>query len=816
MIFRVTHMMKIRFPLVAACLLTLPAMTAYPHAEQQETNSSTVRPTHGVVIERYCMACHNDTLRTADVVLSGLDLSDVSKNTQLWERVARKLRTREMPPAGRPRPDDLTYEALTRQITADLDRVANATPNPGRGALHRLNRTEYANVIRDLLALDIDVSKLLPPDDSSYGFDNVADVLRVSPLLMEQYLSAARKISRAAVGSLAIRPVTDTYNTENDLTQNYHLDGLPFGTRGGKVVRHYFPLDAEYEFRGFLERTQQQGIRGLAEPHDIEVVIDGERVAIFNVGGPEFYKQTGNISTVVGVTKAFTADEIIRVRVPVSAGFHSVAVTFIQRPPALTQDLRRPFLSGYRANPQSGLPHIDRITVSGPYEATGSGDTPSRRRVFECRPEFGGGPSCAKTIIRTLARGAFRRPVTDADVDVLLPFFVLGNSQGGFESGIETVLRRILVDPEFIFRAEYDPIDIAPDTAYSVSDMELASRLSFFLWSSAPDDELLDVSERGMLRDPIVLEQQMSRMLNDPRSNSLVSNFAGQWLHIRNVSSVQPTPSEFPDFDDNLRQAFRRETELFVESIIREDRSVVDLLNADYTFVNERLARHYGMPDIYGDRFRRVRILDESRRGLLGHGSVLTVTSYPNRTSPVIRGKWILENVLGSPPPPPPPDVPDLEDNPPGQLLAMRERMEHHRRNPVCASCHARMDPLGLAMENFDATGRWREYEGATAIDVSAVLQDGTAFSGPKGLREILLSRREEFVMTVTTKLLTFALGRGIEHFDEPTIRSILRQSKEHDYSFSSLLVGIVKSVPFQMRRSVSASQISVTSRTAG
>ena len=810
--------MRTRLSLVATCLLALPAVTAHPHAaaEQQTPNSPPGSPAHGAVIDRYCITCHNDTLRTGGVVLAGLDLSDVSADAETWERVVRKLRTREMPPAGQSRPDDSTYDALTRQITTALDRAADAAPDPGRGPLHRLNRTEYANVIQDLLALEIDVSKLLPPDDSSYGFDNVADVLRISPLLMEQYLSAGRKISRAAVGSPAIRAVTETYDTADDLTQDYHLDGLPFGTRGGKAVRHYFPLDAEYEFRGFLKRTQQSGIRGLAEPHDIEVVVDGSRIALFNVGGPDFYEQIGIIATVVGVTKAFSADEVLRVRVPVTAGYHSIAVTFIERPPALVQDLKRSYLSSYRADPQAGLPHIDRITVSGPYDPTGPGDTPSRRRIFKCRPDdVREEAGCAKTIISTLARRAYRRPVTDTDVDLLLPFYTLGHSQGGFDVGIETVLRRILVDPEFIFRAEYDPADIAPDTAYPVSNLELASRLSFFLWSSAPDDELLEVAARGTLRDPQVLERQTRRMLNDPRSDSLVDNFAGQWLHLRNVSIVQPTPSEFPDFDDNLRQAFRRETELFVESIIREDRSVIDLLDADYTFVNERLARHYAIPNVYGDRFRRIRITDEHRRGLLGHGSVLTVTSYPNRTSPVLRGKWILDNILGSPPPPPPPDVPDLEENVPGQLLAMRERMEQHRKNPVCASCHARMDPWGLAMENFDATGRWRASEGTTIIDASASLQDGTTFVGPAGVRELLLSRREEFVTTVTSKLLTFALGRGIEHYDAPTIRAILRESEDREYSFSSLLTGIIKSVPFQMRRSAPASVTSTASQAA-
>ncbi len=816
-------MMRIGLPLIATCLLALPVLTAHPRAAaaQQPSNSPPGSPSHGAVIDQYCVTCHNATLRTAGVVLAGLDLSNVSADAETWERVARKLRAREMPPAGRSRPDDATYDALTRQITTALDRAAAAAPNPGRGPLHRLNRTEYANVIRDLLALEIDVSRLLPPDDSSYGFDNVADGLTVSPLLMEQYLAAAQKISRAAVGSLAIRPVTETYRSALDDTQDDHLDGLPFGTRGGHLARHYFPLDAEYEIRGRLKGSNNYGgIRGLAEPHDIAVSVDGRRVGRFRIGGPDMDDQI-SVSTVTAANKAFSADEVLRLRLPVTAGYHSVAVTFLGRPRALVQDLQRPFLAGFRAGRQTALPHVDRITVSGPYDPTGPGDTPSRRRIFECRPDAAReAAGCAKTIISTLARRAYRRPVTDTDIDVLLPFYTMGHDEGGFEVGIETVLRRILVGPEFIFRAESDPTDIAPDTAYPVSDLELASRLSFFLWSSAPDDELLEVAARGTLRDPRVLERQTRRMLTDPRSAALVDNFAGQWLHLRNVSTVQPTPSEFPDFDDNLRQAFGRETALFVESIIREDRSVIDLLDADYTFVNERLARHYGIPNVYGDRFRRIRVTDEHRRGLFGHGSVLTVTSHPDRTSPVLRGKWILDNILGAPPPPPPPDVPELVEAAPGQVLAMRERMEQHRQNPVCASCHVLMDPLGLALENFDATGQWRtsegrwnSYGGTTPIDASASLADGTTLAGPAGLRDWLLSRREEFAATVTSKLLTYALGRGVEYYDAPTIRTILRESEDSEYAFSAILTGIIKSVPFQMRRSAPASVTSTASR---
>ena len=796
------------FALLAVVLAGAPAAQAQAESAAASAAQGPNAPPHGPLIERYCVTCHNERLRTAGVVLEGLDVSNVAPGAATWERVLRKLEAREMPPAGRPRPDDAEYDALAGRLAAALDRTAARAPNPGRGALHRLNRTEYANVIRDLLGLEVDVTRFLPPDDSSYGFDNIADVLRVSPLLLEQYLSAARVISRAAVGSPAVRAATATYRTAPDHTQDYPLDGLPFGTRGGLAARHYFPLNAEYEVRAFLKRTAQTGIRGLGEAHDVEIAVDGVRAGLFRVGGPDFYDQIGDIRTVVGVTKAFTADEVLRVRVPVTAGFHEVSVSFLKQPSVLAEELDRPFLASYRADPVDGLPHVDRLTVGGPHGSAGPGETPSRERIFTCRPDGDDeaeARTCAASVLETLARRAFRRPVSAADLDVLLPFYDAGRAEGGFEAGVETALRRILVDPEFIFRAERDPDGVAPDAAYLLSDLELASRLSFFLWSSAPDDELLDAAARGALGDRDELRRQVRRMLADPRAAALVDNFAVQWLLVRNLGAARPTPSEFPDFDDNLRQAFARETTLFVESILREDRSVIELLDADYTFVNERLARHYGIPNVYGDRFRRVDVADENRRGLLGHGSVLTVTSYPNRTSPVLRGKWVLDNILGAPPPPPPPDVPDLEENPVGEVLPMRERMAHHRRNAICASCHARMDPLGLALENFDANGRWRGAEGGNPIDASAELADGTSFAGPAGLRALLLRRPEQFAETVTAKLLTFALGRGLEHYDAPAIRGILRDAEPGRYTFSALIEGIVESVPFRMRRSASA-----------
>ena len=668
--------------------------------------------------------------------------------------------------------------------------------------LHRLNRTEYANAIRDLLALEIkDVTTLLPPDDSTHGFDNIADALGISRLLLESYVVAARKISRLAVGNPAIPPIAETYVGAHDETQNYHQDGMPFGTRGGLRVQHHFPVDGEYQVRIRLERSQRDDVRGLQEPHDMELAIDSQRIKLFRLdGGAHMYKQ----EVYDGESLALTADDNLFLKVPVTAGPHEITATFPVKTFAVAEDLTKPLLRSYLSpNSVAGLPAVSKIIVTGPFDVAGRGDSPNRRRIFTCQPSGSTDEmACAKEIISTLARRAYRGYITDADVQDLLGFYKTGRQSGGFEEGIESALWRILASPKFIFRFEFDPSNIALGAVYRISDLELASRLSFFLWSSVPDDQLLDLAARGELRSPGVLERQVRRMLADARAQALVDNFAGQWLFLRNLEHVVPDPKEFRNFDNNLRQALRRETELLLETIISEDRSVLDLLNADYTFVNERLARHYGIPNVRGSHFQRVRVTDEHRRGLLGHGSILTVTSYANRTSPVLRGKWVLENLLGSPPPPPPANVPDLvEGEGKGNDLTMRERMAEHRANPVCASCHAKMDPIGFGLENFDAVGGWRMTEGNKPIDSSGVLPNGVKFEGPAGLSQALLQRPEVFVRTMTSKLLTYALGRGVEYYDAPAIRAITTAAARSNYAFSSLVLGIVDSVPFQMRR---------------
>jgi len=754
-------------------------------------------------VNTYCVTCHSQRLKAAGLVLEGLDLTNVAAASDVWEKVLQKLRTRAMPPGGSRRPDDATYDALSGWLERSLDQEARTHPNPGRPELYRLNRTEYHQAIRDLLALDVDVSAMLPADDSAYGFDNVADALGVSPVLLESYMTAARKISRLAVGR-AVMPVTsETYRIPGDLSQDGHLDGLPLGTRGGLSVQHHFPIDGEYEIRIRLARNALEAVKNVDEEHEIEVTLGGVRMQLFAVGGKDFNKPliVNSENPTQALTRAFTADEHLRVRLPIKAGDQTIAAAFIARP------------SAYAESPARGLPAIDRIVISGPYDpveqAAAEGNTATRQRIFVCRPQR---PSdeirCAQTILTRLARLAYRRPLRPEDSDNLLRFFREGRRQGSFDAGIELALRRILASPQFVFRFEDDPAGLPAGASYRLSDLNLASRLSFFLWSSIPDDELLKLAEQGRLTHPDVLRQQVQRMLADPRSESLVSNFGGQWLLTRNLRTTKPNPQEFPDFDDNLRQALRRETELFLESIIREDRSVPELLTADYTFLNERLARHYGIPNIYGDRFRRVTIGDENRRGLLGQGSVLTATSYATRTSPVLRGKWVLETLLAAPPPAPPPNVPQLKEDTEAALLSMRERMAQHRTNPSCASCHARMDPIGLALENFDAVGRWRtKGDDGAPLDTTGTLIDGTTFNGPTGLRAALLRRPQLFVGAVTEKLLTFALGRGLTASDGPAVRSIVKEAEQNDYRFSSVVWGIVNSVPFRMKRTADGSR---------
>lgn len=779
--------------------LAQPASSASPAAEYQQ------------VFARYCVTCHNDRTLAAGLSLQDLDLTRSefdSDHVEVLERVIRKLRTRSMPPVDRPRPDESTYAELTAWLGARIDRVALESPNPGRRpAMHRVNRVEYANAIRDLLELDIDAQALLPPDDAGYGFDNIADVLSVSPMLTERYLAAARKISRLAVGDPTLQATTAVFEVDKHLRQEGRVsDDLPFGSRGGLAIPYYFPVDGEYVAKIFLLRTYDGRVRGLREPHELEVRLDGRLVEAFTVGGairdddeqPTRRRDLRNVP-----------DDGQEVRFTAKAGPAVLAVSFVGSEAAL-EGMQRPTyaITSYEyAGDVTIDPGIGSLELRGPYNVTGRGDTPPRQRIFSCRPAEGTSEAeCATEIISRLARRALRRPVSPETVGMLLGFFERGRARGDFDSGIEMALRRILVSPDFLFRREYDPEGVAPNTPYTVSDIELASRLSFFLWSSIPDDELLDIAEQGRLRDPDILRAQVERLLADPRARALVDNFGGQWLYLRNMHLVGPDPYAFPDFDANLRDAMARELTLFLDSQIREDRGALELLTADYTFVNERLARHYGVENVFGNHFRRVSLTGahEVRRGLLGKGSLLTVTSYAHRTSPVLRGKWLLENVLGTPPPDPPPDVPALEENDePGlEPRSVRERLEQHRANPACASCHKVMDPLGFALENFDAIGRWRdESDAGTPIDATGTLNDGTPVDGPATLRQAFVERGENFVTTITEKMLTYALGRGLEYYDAPAIRRIVEDGASEDYSWSSLVFGVVQSTPFQMRR---------------
>ena len=741
-----------------------------------------------------------------------------------------------MPPAGRPRPAGAALDELRGWLEAELDRAAAAAVEPGRVPTHRLNRAEYANAVRDLLALDIDAEALLPADDTGHGFDNLAGTLALSPALMERYLSAARRISRLAVGDPAIGPglTSRTYTVPIAMAQNDRMsEALPFGSRGGLAVRHRFPLDGEYVLTVRLKRSVYEYIVNLDEAHDLDVRIDGRRVARFTVGGAEPGRPApvsfSGTFVAAGVSESPTqdwddyrtgADAGLVVRVPVRAGARVVGVAFADRSweheGVLQPELREYGATVTETTDTSSRPEgpgLESVTIDGPYAATGPGETASRSRIFVCRPDVAdaGGEGCARTILARVARRAYRRPVGESDRAPGLVFYREGRDAGGFEAGIQAAIERLLIDPEFLFRIERDPTGVAPGAPYRLTDLELASRLSFFLWSSIPDEELLDLAERGRLSAPGVLEGQVRRMLADARASALVDNFAGQWLSLRSVEGIAPDPNLFPGFDENLREALRRETELFFESQLREDRSVVELLSADYTFLNERLARHYGIPGVTGSRYRRVTLAGKGpaaarRLGLLGHGSILAVTSYGNRTSPVLRAKWLLENVLGTPPAPPPPDIPPLPaGGEAGEPRTVRERLAQHRANPACAACHAPMDPLGFALENFDAIGRWRTSDAGLPVDASAVLADGlTAFDGPGGLRRVLLDRSGQFVETVAEKLLVYALGRGVEHHDRPVIRAIVRAAAEDDHRWSLLILGIVESTPFRMRRSES------------
>ncbi len=824
------------------------------------------------VVNKYCLNCHDREAKKGGLDLESLSHEPVAQNSDAWERVVRKMRARQMPPLGKDRPNERTYDTVVNQLASSLDRASAKHPNPGRTeTLRRLNRIEYQNAIRDLLALDIDSATLLPKDDASHGFDNVT-VGVLSPTLLDRYISAAQKISRLAIGAPRRAPGGDTIRIRPDVTQEEHVEGLPLGTRGGALLPYTFPRDGEYEIQIRLTRDRNEEVEGLREAHELEVLLDRERVKLFNVAPPKGDKNFEKV------------DAHLKARIPVTAGPHQLGVTFLKNPSELLETKRQPYNAHFNTHRHPRItPAIYQISINGPYESKGPGDTPSRRRILG---EWSADASSARIeptrhhadeasalrILSTLMRRAYRRPVAQADLERPMEFFRKAQAEQsgvrpssgaatmefdrrapaeqGFDAGIEAALASVLVSPEFLFRIELDPAGLAPNTAYRISDLALASRLSFFLWSSIPDDELLETAIRGELHRPKVLEKQVRRMLADGRSRNLAGNFAEQWLYLRNLESMTPELRLFPDFDDNLRQAFRQETELFFESVLREDRSVLDLLKADYTFLNERLAKHYGIPNLYGSRFRRVsfaggaapsplggerawvrgssaavlsknggttRTLTPSlshpmgegvqpghnseRGGLLRQGSILTVTSYATRTSPVIRGKWILENLLGTPPPPPLPDVPALKDNTVSATLSVRERLAEHRSKAVCASCHNLMDPIGFSLENFDAIGRWRTVEDGQPLDCSGGLPDGSKFTSVSGLEEGLRKRPELFVGTLTEKLMTFALGRGIETYDAPAVRKIVRDARVNDFRFSSVILGIVNSTPFQMRR---------------
>ena len=769
-----------------------------PQAKSAQSSSpiAAVSPasSHRGMLDRYCVTCHNQRLATAGLKLDEADIANPGEGAEIWEKVVRKLRTGMMPPPNMPQPSMEDRRALVSWLETSLDKAAAAKPNPGRTeTLRRLNRTEYQNAIRDLLSVDIDAASLLPADESGHGFDNVT-VGDLPPALLDRYISAAQKISALAIGSTQTSLQSDIIRVPPDVTQEGDVSGLPIGTRGGVLIPYTFAQNGEYDIQIYLARGYSGDIDGLkdTQPHEIKLLLDRTPIGEFTVQRPP----NGDDSLI---------DRNLKIRVAVTAGPHQLGVTFLRNSSSLIETGRQPLQSQFneRRHPRI-TPAISQVSVTGPYAPQGADNTPSRRQIFVCRPtDASGETACAKKILSPLMRRAYRRSISEADLERPMAFYREGRSERDFDAGIGKALSAVLINPEFLFRVEVDPDKTAAGAVYRISDLELASRLSFFLWSSLPDDALLDSAVRGELRRPDVLERHVRRMLADPRSYNLASNFAGQWLRVRNLTSVDPNVRLYPDFDDNLRQAFRMETELFVDSVVREDRRVLDLLRADYTFLNERLAKHYGIPNVYGSRFRRVELGRDSRRGgLLRQGSILAVSSYATRTSPVLRGVWVLSNIVGAPPPPPLPNVPALDGNVPANL-PVRERMAAHRASPVCASCHRTIDPVGFTLENFDAVGRWRENEGDSGpIDVSGTLPGLGDVNGVAGLEDALLRRPELFAATLTEKLLTFALGRGVEYYDAPAVRKILREAQPGGYHFSSLILGIVNSAPFQMRRS--------------
>src|ERR1700722_14660888 len=773
-------------------MLVVAAMAPAALAQNQATNPFL---SQRAVLDQYCVVCHNQKLKTAGLTLDKLELLPLGEHAEQWEKVVRKLRAGMMPPSGMPRPNAAVYEALTVAIETELDRAALANPHLPVAGVHRVNRTEYANAIRGLLALDIDAAAFLPADDSSYGFDNVVSGLGVSPALVEGYVEAAAKISRLALGH-ETAPARKVYHVREDYSQEEHIEGLPFGTRGGMLVHHYFPADGEYAISWGPVRTTVGGLYGGdSEDEQAEVLVDGARVKVFHIGED------------VPIASLRDKNEV---RVPVKAGERTVGVTFLATTYVPNVDLNRHYhrsiLDDNLIDGFSFTPQVSSVTISGPYEGKRPVDTPSREKILACKPSVAKDEMpCARKILTTLARQPYRRPITDSDTESLMNLYQAGRNAGDFEDGIERGLEFVLAHPEFVFRTEDGPANVKPGQSYRISDMELASRLAFFFWSSGPDDELIGLASQGKLRNPGVLEQQIRRLLADPRTHQLVKNFAGQWLQLRVMQSSTPEGIDYPDFDDNLRQAFRTEAEMFFESIVREDRSIIDLLDADYTFVNERLAAHYGIPNVYGSQFRRVKLEGDLdvRKGLLGKGGIELVTSVSDRTSPVQRGKWVMTNILGIVPPDPPPNIPPLKDAAAGSSgpQTMRQLMEAHRANPACAGCHKMMDPIGFAMENFDGIGKWRTKDAGQKVDASSQLTDGTKIDGVVDLRNALLRYSPQFARGGTENVLTYALGRGVEYRDMPVVRAIVRDAARNDYRFSSLIEGIVNSEPFQMNR---------------
>lgn len=800
--------------------LLLFSYSIFCAAQQNPATSTTTNAAElHTVVNSYCIGCHNDATRTAGMSLEQANLENPGESLDIWEKVLRKLKSRTMPPAGMPRPEEGIYTKFANYLEQNLDHYALDNPDPGKSRLRRLNRTEYMNAVRDLLAVEINnQSDLLPADDTMFGFDNNGEVLTLSPLLTEQYISAARKIRRQAISEPEMQPVFEFYTVSGYLMQEEQVsEELPFGSAGGIAIHHNFPLDGEYVLQVELQKNSREYIRGLTEPHQLDVRVDGVRIKQFTIGGEKHGKSAGIFSTgtsgdVEQEHYERTADKALEVRFPAHAGTHLVTVAFLKETTVPEEPLYPQHTLYDYAQYKGGVPAVRTVAIGGPYNPTGSSTTASHDRIFICKPARKNDEKCARNILSTLAHRAYRRLATDSEIAELMEFYQQGLQEGGFETGVGMAVERILAGPEFLFRQETTPTNVTEGQIHRVTDLDLASRLSFFLWSSIPDDELLAVAEAGKLSDPVVLEEQVHRMLEDPRSRSLVDNFASQWFNLRNLNAALPDGGLFPYFDENLRLAFGEETRQFFAYILKEDRPLLELLNADYTFVNDRLAKHYDIPGVYGSHFRKVKLTDGHRGGILGQGSLLTVTSYANRTAPTIRGKWILENILGAPPPPPPANVPGLKDkNAQGKILSMRGRMEQHRANPVCASCHKVMDPLGFALENYDAIGKWRTVDAASSspIDNSGALPDGTTFAGLSELREVLLQRRrDDFILTAAEKLLTYALGRGVRFADAPVVREILRKTAPDDYRLSSLILAIIESSPFQTRRAIGHADI--------